>query len=82
MMKKKQLLILFFLFNVVSIFSQTPPEEFFKGLDLLNVDIKQAKKEFLIARDKDTLFHGTYHFLGVVYLDENQLDSAVILRNQ
>jgi len=76
-MKILKLIVLFFLFNTVSIFSQTPPEEFFKGLDLLNEDIKQAKKEFLIARDKDTLFHGTYHFLGVIYLDENQLDSAI-----
>jgi tetratricopeptide (TPR) repeat protein len=76
-MTKKQLIIILFLINTISVFSQTPPEEFFKGLDLLNIDIKQAKKEFLIARDKDTLFHGTYHFLGVIYLDENKVDSAI-----
>lgn len=76
-MKKRQLIILFFLFNAISVFSQAPPEEFFKGLDLFSLDIKQAKKEFLIARDKDTLFYGAYHFLGVIYLDENQLDSAI-----
>jgi len=74
---KKQLIIVLFMISVVSVFSQTPPEEFFKGLDLLNIDKKQAKKEFLIARDKDTLFHGTYHFLGVIYLDENKVDSAI-----
>jgi tetratricopeptide (TPR) repeat protein len=76
-MMKKQLIIVFFVINSVSVISQTPPEEFFKGLDLLNIDKKQAKKEFLIARDKDTLFHGTYHFLGVIYLDENKVDSAI-----
>lgn len=75
---KKRLIIAFFLINAVSVFSQTPPEEFFKGLDLLTVNNQQAKKEFLIARDKDTLFHGTYHFLGVIYLDENKVDSAIL----
>ncbi len=74
---KKQLIILLFFVNAFSVLSQSPPEEFFKGLDLLSVNLKEAKKEFLIALKKDTLFHGTYHFLGVIYLDENKTDSAI-----
>jgi tetratricopeptide (TPR) repeat protein len=55
----------------------TPPEEFFKGLDLMSSDIKEAKKEFTIALQKDSLFHGTYHFLGVICLRQAQYDSAI-----
>jgi len=58
-------------------FGQTLPVEFFKGLDLLNTDQKKAKQEFLTALRLDTLFHGTYHFLGVIYLEENKTDSAI-----
>ncbi len=73
----KQLIIVFFVINAVAVFSQDPSEEFFKGIDLLNIDKAQAKKEFLIARDKDTSFYGTHHFLGTIYLDENKSDSAI-----
>jgi len=71
------LLIIILSFQSLTILCQTPPEDFFKGLDLLNTDQKKAKQEFLIALRLDTLFHGTYHFLGVIYLDENKIDSAI-----
>jgi tetratricopeptide (TPR) repeat protein len=63
--------------SVITAQSQTPPEEFFKGLDLMSSDIKEAKKEFTIALQKDSLFHGTYHFLGVICLRQGQNDSAI-----
>lgn len=61
----------------ITSFCQTPPEEFFKGLDLFEVSPSKAKAEFQQAVKKDSLFHGSYHFLGVIYLNENQLDSAI-----
>ncbi len=75
-MKKLFITALFFL-NILTLFSQNPPEEFFNGLDLLEKNTKKAKKEFLVALQKDSLFHGTYHFLGVLSLGENEIDSAV-----
>jgi tetratricopeptide (TPR) repeat protein len=75
-MKNKILTILVSVFYLTT-FGQNPPTEFFKGLDLLSVDKQQARKQFLLANKKDSLFHGTYHFLGVLYLDENQPDSAI-----
>ncbi|HKL96436.1 MAG TPA: hypothetical protein VJ856_04120 [Paludibacteraceae bacterium] len=57
--------------------AQTPPEEFVKGLELISKNANEAKINFLVAQQKEPLFHGTYHFLGVIYLDENQLDSAI-----
>ena len=56
---------------------QNPPQEFFLGMDLLASDLVKAKKEFKIAYQKDSLFHGSSHFLGVIYLRENSYDSAV-----
>jgi tetratricopeptide (TPR) repeat protein len=72
--------LIFFFLSIVSplaAFGQIPPDEFFKGLDLLNTNNSEAKKEFLAALDKDSLFSGTYHFLGVIYLSENKIDSAI-----
>jgi hypothetical protein len=76
-MIKRFLLLILIITPVITGWSQTPPEEFFKGLDLMTSDIKQAKKEFTIALHKDSLFHGTYHFLGVVCLRQGQNDSAI-----
>jgi hypothetical protein len=58
-------------------FCQRPPQEFFSGLDLINTNQPEAKKDFLIAIEKDSLFHGSYHFLGVIYLGEHKPDSAI-----
>ena len=75
---KKQFLLLFILTQSLIALCQAPPEEFFEGLNLLSIDKTKAKTEFLAVLKKDTLFHGTYHFLGVIHLYENQLDSAIL----
>jgi len=67
---------------VIACNSQAPPEEFFKGLDLLSTNLSQAKKEFKIAYQKDSLFHGTSHFLGVIFLREDEPDSAIYFFNK
>jgi len=76
-MIKRFLISILVIIPVFTSQSQTPPEEFFKGLDLMSSDIKQAKKEFFVALQKDSLFHGTYHFLGVICLRQEQYDSAI-----
>jgi tetratricopeptide (TPR) repeat protein len=76
-MIKRFLLLILVIIPVIAAQSQTPPEEFFKGLDLMSSDLKEAKKEFTIALHKDSLFHGTYHFLGVISIREGQYDSAI-----
>ncbi|MDD3478841.1 MAG: tetratricopeptide repeat protein [Paludibacteraceae bacterium] len=60
-----------------SLAAQTAPIAFVKGLELINSNAAEAKTQLLIAQHEDPTFHGTYHFLGVLYLDENKLDSAV-----
>jgi hypothetical protein len=67
----------FLLIMVFYSFSQTPPDEFYKGLDLLNNNKAKAKQEFINACKKDSLFNGSFHFLGVIYLDENLIDSSI-----
>jgi len=74
---KRQIVLMFIIFISADTICQTPPEEFFKGLDLLEINQQQAKQEFLLAIKKDSLFHGSYHFLGVIYINDNQLDSAI-----
>jgi len=74
---KKRFSLVIILIQTFVVCSQEPPDEFFKGLDLFEIDKKQAKKEFLIALNRDSLFHGTYHFLGIIYSDENKIDSAI-----
>jgi hypothetical protein len=76
-MIKRLLIIILMAFMPIAIYGQVPPEEFFKGLDLLTINKQEAKKQFLIAHKKDSIFHGTYHFLGVIYIAENQPDSAI-----
>ena len=65
-----------------SLAAQTAPTAFVKGLELINSNAAEAKTQLLIAQQEDPAFHGTYHFLGVLYLDENKLDSAVSCFNQ
>jgi tetratricopeptide (TPR) repeat protein len=76
-MIKRLMTVILLAFMCIAIYGQVPPEEFFKGLDLLGTDFIQAKKEFKTAYQKDSLFHGTSHFLGVIYLRENKSDSAI-----
>jgi tetratricopeptide (TPR) repeat protein len=58
-------------------FAQQPPKEFFDGLDLLSTDHAHAKQDFQAAIQKAPQFHGSYHFLGVLYLYEHKPDSAI-----
>jgi tetratricopeptide (TPR) repeat protein len=55
---------------------QMPVPEFFEGLKLTPTNKTEAKKSFLAALKKDPQFHGTYHFLGAIYMAANNLDSA------
>ena len=55
-----------------SLAAQTAPTAFVKGLELINSNAPEAKTQLLIAQQEDPAFHGTYHFLGVLYLDENK----------
>jgi len=74
----KILLLMILVSNFGIIKAANPPEEFFTGLDLMDKNKDLAKKNFQVAALKDTSFHGTFHFLGVIYIDENKFDSAVI----
>jgi tetratricopeptide (TPR) repeat protein len=56
---------------------QSPPQEFINGLQLFITNKPEAKREFLIAINKEPAYFGSYHFLGVVYLGEHKPDSAI-----
>lgn len=58
-------------------FAQNPPEEFFNGLKLVTTDRPAAKIQLLEAAKKAPEFHGTYHFLGVIYTNQHKPDSAI-----
>lgn len=75
---RKILCLMIAVSNFAIVNSANPPEEFFTGLDLMEVNNALAKNYFQIAATKDTSFHGSYHFLGVIYIDENKYDSAAI----
>lgn len=68
--------IIIFIF-VSKIYGQNPPEEFFTGLDLMKSNESLAKIQFMKAITKEPSFHGAYHFLGVILLNENKKDSAI-----
>jgi hypothetical protein len=77
-MKTKHLLLTTLLFlQSICAFCQEPPTEFFNGLDLYKTDLHSAKLDFLEAVEKAPYFHGSYHFLGAIYLTENRPDSAI-----
>jgi hypothetical protein len=61
----------------ITAFCQAPPKEFFDGLDNININQAEAKKDFSIAVTKAPQFHGSYHFLGVICLNEKKPDSAI-----
>lgn len=75
---KRIIITIYLVINVFTVFCQTPPNEFFKGLDLVTTKPHEAKKEFQSAIIKDSTFHGSYHFLGVIYLNDKAMDSAII----
>jgi len=53
------------------------PQEFMTGLKLVGTDQEAAKKDFLMAIVKDSSFYGSYHFMGVICLNEHKPDSAI-----
>ena len=61
----------------IKTFCQAPPAEFIKGITILTTNQPEAKKYLLLAVQKDSLFHGSYHFLGVIALNEHKNDSAI-----
>lgn len=71
------ILSLIFLSNV-SVFTQIPPAEFSKGMEYYSSNNPNAKYEFIKAIKVDSTFSGSYHFLGVLYFENKQLDSAII----
>ncbi|RYU92217.1 hypothetical protein EWM62_01930 [Mucilaginibacter terrigena] len=77
MLKRILLLNILLLVVIANAFCQNPPQEFFKGLDMMEVDKPAAKAYFLEAANKDPAFFGTYHFLGVIATNMHQPDSAI-----
>jgi len=75
----KGLFVSLFLFqSAVSYGQNSHPAEFDKGLDLFGKDNSAAKNEFLISAEKAPDFYGSYHFLGMIYMLDKQIDSAII----
>lgn len=77
-MKSKIVFIaVLFLLKTISAFCQAPSEEFINGLKQINTDMPAAKLNFLASVAKTPSFHGSYHFLGVIYLNDHKPDSAI-----
>jgi len=79
---KLTMLFTLLVFICKSTFAQQPPVEFFNGLKLINIDRVQAKRDMLTSIAKMPSFHGSYHFLGVIYSESNQQDSAIYFLNK
>ena len=77
MTTKALLLFIALTFLSIKAICQTPPKEFFEGINMVDADPQGAKMNLLLAVEKDSLFHGTYHFLGVLNFNERKLDSAI-----
>lgn len=58
-------------------FCQRPPDAFFNGLDNITKDPVKAKQLFFTAISEDSVFYGSYNFLGVLYDNEKKYDSAI-----
>jgi tetratricopeptide (TPR) repeat protein len=71
------IIAVFFILSTIKAFSQAPSEEFINGLKQINTDVPAAKLNFLAAVAKTPTFHGSYHFLGVIYLNDHKPDSAI-----
>lgn len=75
-MKARYIFLLLLVTVTTKVFCQMPPNEFFAGIKLVPTDKVEAKKQFILALNKDPQFYGTYHFLGTIYMAANNLDSA------
>jgi len=56
---------------------QNPPEEFIKALSLITTNRAEAKTLLFIAAKKSPDYFGSYNFLGIVYTNQHQPDSAI-----
>ena len=65
------------LFNFSDLSAQKLPAEFFEGIKSFASNRIQAKKDMLATIAKVPNFHGGYHFLGVIYSEAGQQDSAI-----
>lgn len=65
------------LFNLTAVFAQQLPAEFFNGLKAMSVNRVQAKNDMMASLAKMPDFFGAYHFLGVIYSEAQQQDSAI-----
>lgn len=74
---KNFIIAVFFILSTIKGFCQGPSEEFINGLKQITTDIPAAKLNFLTAVAKTPSFHGSYHFLGVIYLNDHKPDSAI-----
>jgi hypothetical protein len=74
---RKLVLTLLVFIQSINAFCQAPPREFFDGLKMMTTDQPGAKSNFLTAIQKDSSFYGSYHFMGVICLNENKPDSAI-----
>jgi tetratricopeptide (TPR) repeat protein len=76
-MKSNLLILVALLWLSIAAHAQQPPKEFFDGMDQLQKNPDEAKKDFTAAAAKMPEFHGTYHFLGVIALRQHKPDSAL-----
>lgn len=74
-MKKVILIVLTFL--VTKVHGQAPPPAFFQGMDILKTDPTGARSLFFDAIQTDSMFFGSYNFIGITYADEKKYDSAI-----
>lgn len=73
----KKLVIIFILgLSYQAINAQSPPEAFFRGIELVTFDRAAAQKQFELAQEQDSLFPGTYHFLGVIAEENDDIAKA------
>lgn len=78
MYQKSLSIFILLLIKCLPLFSQNPPEVFFTALQHLTTDPNLAKTELIAAIKVEPAFHGSYHFLGTIYLDEQKPDSAAL----
>ncbi len=74
---KAKLLLSVFLMVVFSksVFSQS--EKFFDALNFATSNPEESMSLFLETYNEDKPFHGTCHFLGVLYAEKGKMDSAI-----
>lgn len=75
-MKIKYFILLLLVLSFQNI-AFTQDDKFMEAMDLMKTNPAKAKSIFLDIYSSDEPHHGACHFLGVLYLDENKMDSAI-----